>query len=316
MKNIKNEVEIISELIHKTNIQNISQLLFHLSKDPLPCRTLNFTLPGHLKSTLHETDDFIKEKLEIYHYQLETEAVPVQAFQPVSTVSHGFRKPFPTEPWYTAYNLYAKKQGTVSSNEVIIIVAHKDSQSWLEGAPGAHDNAVGTSASLEIARILKNYSSQRSIWFLFCNEEHWPWTSETAAQKITKTDLNIIAVINLDSLGGKSSQDRLSRNQTNVTRFSTSEGEKLTDLTAILNEKYGIGLQQQKYYAEHPNDDDGSFIKAGIPAAIMNIGSFPYADPNYHSMTDTPEQVDLENVTLATQLSLALILHLDLHGGL
>ncbi len=34
--------------------------------------------------------------------------------------------------------------------------------------------------------------------------------------------------------------------------------------------------------------DDGSFVKAGYTASVTIIGSFPYADPNYHSEGDIP----------------------------
>jgi hypothetical protein len=44
-------------------------------------------------------------------------------------------------------------------------------------------------------------------------------------------------------------------------------------------------------------------------------GSFPYADPNYHTVHDKPESVDLVNVKLATQLTLASVIHLDIHGN-
>jgi len=307
-------MDIISKIIQKVSQENLSKDLFYLSKDPLPCRTLNITLKGHEKCTLYETDDFIKRNLESYGYQVEKEAVAVQAFVPDSSVSHGFRKPLPEESWYTAFNLYFKKSGIKYPKDLIIALAHKDSQSWLDCAPGAYDNAVGTATVMEIARILAKYKSKRSIWFLFCNEEHWQWTSVAAAQNIAKLNFNVLTVLNIDSIGGKSQQDISDNKLTNVTRYSTKEGEKLADLMAILNEKYQFGLEQTKYFCAKPNDDDGSFIKAGFPASVLNIGSFPYADLNYHTVNDKPEYVDLLNVKLATQLSLAFLVYLDLNG--
>lgn len=300
----------VQKLITQVDQKNLKENLFYLAKE-LPCRTLNFARKGQRKCTLYEADDFIQGKLESYGYPIEKEAVPVQAFIPDPSVPHGFRKPLPEESWYTAYNLYSKMTGTKYPNEIIIALAHKDSQSWMVNAPGAYDNAVGTSAVIEIARILADYQSRRSIWFLFCNEEHWQWTSVAAAQNIANLNLNVIAVLNIDSIGGKSYQDISSEKPANVTRYSTSEGEKLADLMTALNQEYKIGLDQMKYFCATPNDDDGSFVKAGFPASVLNIGSFPYADPNYHSINDKPEYVDLLNVKLATQLSLAFLIHLD-----
>ena len=59
----------------------------------------------------------------------------------------------PEDPWYTAYNLYAEKKGRSHPDEIIVVLAHKDSQSWVD-SPGANDNAIGTVSVLEMACIL------------------------------------------------------------------------------------------------------------------------------------------------------------------
>ncbi|MPN51397.1 hypothetical protein SDC9_199042 [bioreactor metagenome] len=46
----------------------------------------------------------------------------------------------------------------------------------------------------------------------------------------------------------------------------------------------------------------------------MNLGSWPYGDPQYHLPGDIPERVDLENLRLSTQLILAAILDIDEAG--
>ena len=88
----------------------------------------------------------------------------------------------------------------------------------------------------------------------------------------------------------------------------------MADLMCKLNLKYNIGLKQRKYRGKKINDDDGCFIKAGFPAAVLNIGSYPYSDPNYHDKGDIPENVDIPNVKMAVQLSLAAVLYLDIYG--
>jgi hypothetical protein len=307
-------MDIISSSIKQVKEHNLSDVLFHIAKHPLPCRCLNVTLQGHEQNTLYETDMFIEQQLRSSGYVVEKEMVPVQPFQPETSVKHGFRKPLPNEPWYDSYNLYAKKQGQEKPEELIVLVSHKDTQSWLGIAAGANDNAVGVAANLELARILSSYQSRYSIWFLFCNEEHWPWTSVRAAENIASSDYNVVAVLNIDGIGGKSLEDRRSGKMVNVTRYVTKEGERIADLVSYLNAKYKIGLMQTKYRCEKPNDDDGSFINAGIPAAVMNIGSYPFADPNYHTINDIPENVDLDNLWLSTQLMLTAVLHIDQFG--
>jgi Zn-dependent M28 family amino/carboxypeptidase len=190
----------------------------------------------------------------------------------------------------------------------VVAVSHKDSPSWYD-SPGAYDNAVGTIANLEIARLLPDIPLERSLWLLFCNEEHWPWTSVAAAQGAHQRGDRIEAVFNLDSLGGKGQEAIDAGLKTSVSRYSTPQGKPLADCMAAVNQIYAIGLQQSSYAWDQTGDDDGSFIQAGFPAALMNLGSFPYADPNYHMEGDIPERVDLENVTMATRACLAAILH-------
>lgn len=307
-------MDTISSLIHQVDQAKITANLFHLAKDPLPCRTLNRTLPGHTKSTLHEADDFIQGKLGSWGYKVEREAVQVQAFRTDTSrpMPHQFSRPEPSDPWYEAYNLYAKKAGNTLPNEIIIVISHKDSQSWIDGGPGANDNAAGTVGTMEIARILGEYPSRRSIWFVFCNEEHWPWTSVAAAHNTANPDVDVAAVLNIDSIGSKSLQDRREGRMVNVARYTSPEGEMLADLISELNGRFAIGLKATKYRNERPANDEGSFIKAGIVAAVHVTGSAPNAGPYYHSKDDTLENVDLLNVGMATQLSLAAVVHLDI----
>jgi len=307
-------MDFIQSQLKKIDRQAFRENLFYLAQDPLPCRTLNCTLPGHTLCTLYEADQFITRKLESWGYSVERETMKVQAFQPDPSVPHGFRKPLDDAPWYDAFNLIARKTGSDYPKELIVVISHKDSQSWLSCAAGAHDNAVGVAANLEIARILSEVDSRRSIRFVFCNEEHWPWTSALTARNIRESGISLIAALNVDSIAGKSAADQQPGRLLNVTRYTTPEGERLADLMAFLNESYQLGLIQRKHFCEYPNDDDGSFVKAGLPAAVLNIGSFPYAEPYYHTLLDVPENVDLENALLPTQLTLAAVLHLDALG--
>jgi len=64
-------------------------------------------------------------------------------------------------------------------------------------------------------------------------------------------------------------------------------------------------------FKEHVNDDDGMFIKAGFRTTVMNVGSFPYADSEYHLPGDRPERVNIENLARSTRLVLAAVLELD-----
>jgi len=307
-------MKAITELLTTISPDNLRRILYYLCKEPIPCRTLNFTRPGQDRCTLYEADDFITQMLTDCGCSVEQQKTRVQAFQPDATVPHGFRKPLASEPWYDAFNIFGIIPGVNVPDETIIFIAHKDSQSWLTCAPGAYDNGVGVASLLELARVSRNVEHQRTVIFLFPNEEHWPWTSIAAAELLAQSRREIIAVINVDGIGGKSDQTVLAGKATNVTRYCTAQGEHLADLMAELNETYAIGLEQSKCHCSVPNDDDGSFVNAGFARSVLNIGSFPYSEPHYHTTNDRPEHVDIENVTRAMQLCLAALVHLDVNG--
>ena len=75
------------------------------------------------------------------------------------------------------------------------------------------------------------------------------------------------------------------------------------------------GLEQRTEKRKQPGDDDGSFVKAGFPAAIANLGSFPYDDPNDHEPGDTADKVDVPNVCMAAQAILLAALITDRDGA-
>ena len=304
--------ERVRALLDRVDGERMRRDLFSLAKDPLPYRKVNYTVPGHAQHSLADADDFIGQRLQGWGYVVEREGLPVQAFgfDPSKPRRHTYTRPGPDAPVVTAYNLYARNVGRRRPDEVILALAHKDSQSWTD-SPGAYDNGVGTVAVLELARVLADYASERSLWFMFCNEEHFPWTSVGAARRMRERGVNLTAIFNLDSLGGKADEDVAAGHKTNVTAYTTPEGRRLADLMAAVNERYGIGLVQSAQQRQRPGDDDGSFVNAGYPAAVANLGSFPYVDKEYHLAGDIPERVDIENVRMATQATLAAILTLD-----
>jgi hypothetical protein len=302
-----------SSLSVKISAERIKKGVFYLAKDPLPRRVLNYTIAGHKSSTLQEADAWIMQQLKDAGYSPENDNTKVRAFGRDFTkpISHQYAPPPKDAPWYTAHNILAGKKGSEYPDELIVIIAHKDSQSWI-ASPGANDNAVGTCGALELATVFSSYNPKHSIRFIFCNEEHTPWTSITAAEAIKASGQKVLALINMDGIGVKppSQKGKL----TNVTRYTSPEGEKLADMMAILNEHHSLGLSQSKYLSDSPGDDDGSFINAGFPWSVLNIGSMPYGDPNYHQEGDIADKVDYENAKVTVQLTLAAVLYLDAYG--
>ena len=313
MKSAVSEAVIaIPEILARVDEERLREIVFGLA-GALPCRTVNHTRPGQTRSTLDEADDYVESLLDSWGYRVERECVPVQASRCDLSMpkAHQHSPALAGDPWYAIGSLYAHRTGSVRPDEVILLTAHKDSQSWMYPSPGAYDNAAGTAGVLEIARLLSDQRTDRSIRFLFCNEEHQPWSSVHAAKRTRERGDNLVAIFNLDGIGGKPQSDIDARRKTNVSVYTTCEGKRLADLMQWVNKRYRIGLLQSSAQRDRPGDDDGSFINAGYPHAIMNTGSHPYDDPNYHRETDVPELVDIANVRMAVQAALASVLTID-----
>lgn len=114
------------------------------------------------------------------------------------------------KPFTTAPNVLAFKRGTKYPNEYVVCGAHYDSYVITEGefdpdtlvSPGADDNASGVAGILSAARILSNYSFERSIVFANWNAEEFGLCGSYQYAKQCRNDsLDIVAYFNLDMTG-------------------------------------------------------------------------------------------------------------------
>ena len=307
---------MIDDVMKRVSTKRLRRDLFHLCRDPLPFRKVNYTRPGQSVNSLAEADDFIRAQLESTGHEVSVTMHRVQAYRCDKTkpLHHWYSTPDPDDPWYDAANLEVTRLGDDCPEEIIQLISHKDSMSWID-SPGAHDNAVGTAANLELARILATVPTRRTVRMLFCNEEHRPWTSRIAAEAAAARGDDIIAVLNVDSLDGKSDEDVAAGKLTHVVGYSTEEGRPLAEFIVACAARHSLGLDARAVFKERVNDDDGMFINAGFRRTVINIGSWPYADSQYHLPGDVPERVNIENLVRSTQLVLAAILEIDAGGA-
>jgi hypothetical protein len=99
-------------------------------------------------------------------------------------------------------NVIARITGTKYPEEYIVLGGHYDSVSWSGLAPGADDNASGTSGVMEAARILSQYEFDRSIVFIaFSGEEQGLYGSAAYASEKAQEGKNILGYFNMDMIG-------------------------------------------------------------------------------------------------------------------
>ena len=304
-----------AELLEKISVNRLRHDLFYLCRDPLSFRTVSYTAPWHTKNSLDETDEFLSTEMKKFG-QIRMIPYKLRPYRcnRSKSLHHWYDTPQPEDPWYDGNCIEVLLPGKDRPEEIIQLVSHKDSMSWIN-SPGAHDNAAGTVANMELVRILSSLPLSRTVRVLFCNEEHTPWYSRTYAADAAKRGDRIISVFNQDLRCGNSDAAAAAGIRSMVAWYSTEEGKVLADFLVRENEKYALELAVSAVRKPSVNDDDGSFIKAGFLRTVMTCGSaVPYGDPQYHLPGDVPERVDIINLALSAQLLLAAVLDIDEQG--
>jgi len=108
----------------------------------------------------------------------------------------------------TGDNILAVQWGTKTPEEFVICGAHYDSYAW-DGydpdtirSPGADDNASGVAGILETARLLSNYTFDRTIIYAnWCAEEAGLLGSAAYAAECAEKAIDIVGYFNLDMTG-------------------------------------------------------------------------------------------------------------------
>jgi hypothetical protein len=109
--------------------------------------------------------------------------------------------PYPTN---SSKNVIAVQMGTEFPNEYIVLGGHFDSYTYesINNAPGADDDASGSSGILEVARILSQHEFKRTIIYCaFSAEEIGLYGSSAYATRCQQQGMNILGYFNLDMTG-------------------------------------------------------------------------------------------------------------------
>lgn len=216
------------------------------------------------------------------------------------------------------YNVIAVKTGTTYPDTYYLMGAHYDdtSENPMIRAPGADDNASGTSAVLEAARILAPYDFKYSLKFiLFSAEEQGLIGSAYYADSAAAAGEQIQGMINLDMIGYDSNGDGTMEIHAGTMGSSQNLG------LFVYNNVNNWNLPLQPIYKTSNSSgasDHSSFWNAGYPA-IMMIEDHGDFTPYYHTTGDLLSTLNLNfmlnNARLATG-SLALLAEPDTQTGI
>jgi hypothetical protein len=209
---------------------------------------------------------------------------------------------------YTSRNVIAEKTGLTYPDDIFVICGHFDSTSpaatRLTLAPGADDNASGTAAVLEAARVLAAFPLDFTVRFIAFSAEEWGlFGSRAHAAAARSAGERILGVINLDMIAYANALPE------DLQIIVNSRSGWLADLYLAAAANYGTLGATKTVDASFVYSDHSPFWDNGYPA-LLAIEDNPLNNPYYHQTTDTLDKLDVDLFTRAARASLGLLAEL------
>ena len=244
------------------------------------------------KTTIEMSADYVRAKFEAMGYSpssITMEAVPGNA----------------------GHNVYVTKVGSTYPNVFIEFGAHMDT---VPGSPGGNDNASGSTAVVELARVLKDYPNRYSLRFVLYVAEEYEvrrgaafYGSAYHVQQILARGEQIKAGLILDHIGWPYPSDPTG--YFNEVSYIDAESNRIANLFNQVRTDYGISIGFGKDQGIQ-NSDEHSYWNAGL-TAVSSGGGWLFYRPNYHECGDGVSNINFTNVLRTAQQNLAVGLKLD-----
>lgn len=187
-------------------------------------------------------------------------------------------------------NVIVTKPGTKYPDKIVMLGGHYDSivldgTNPLVWAPGVDDNATGTVAALEAARILADIDLESTVIFAcWAAEEqglHGSWFWSTRARQ---KNLDVVLYINFDMIGNVNPNDPLRDVSISVNQASRAYGQLMSEMATLYT-----SLVPQITSAGG-GSDHYPFMQNGFNFVYGAEGDF---SPNWHRRTDTIDNVEI-----------------------
>jgi Zn-dependent M28 family amino/carboxypeptidase len=239
------------------------------------------------------------------------------------------------ENYGTGINVVGLRPGTDAADEWVIVGGHYD---HISECSGADDNGSGIAAVLEVARILSDLPTSRTLAITCWDEEELGLIGSAAqAQALLDAGQSIAGVINLDSVGAASSEPNsqvvpagfdllfpeqygeLEANEfradfllwvSDDTMLPIGDGlDGFADAIGLRTLGAGLDdtLKTAPLLADLRRSDHASFWDLDIPALFLNdTANFRYGE--YHCLNgddDTIDKVDIDFVIKVTKVAVA-----------
>ena len=266
-KNIDSKV-IANEEFLNANLQSISENI------------RNYGSPGELK-----TSEFLKSKLIEFGYNVKFQDFDIYKQDAKTTIQAETQSIYLNNNFYNskslgkARNILATQKVFDPTKKTIYLTAHYDTT---DDTVGVVDNASGSIALLEIARMLSDYNDQFNIGIVFFSaEEYFRSGSRYFVSNLSEQDKkNILGCINIDMVGEKGKGNLV---------MNTVSGEQ-NIMSLMIN-----NLTKNKFeLISGASSDDLSFYMAKIP--IINLCNDYAAEGSYSDAENNLSSIDLNQI--------------------
>ncbi len=183
-----------------------------------------------------------------------------------------------------SFNVVADRKGIGSdvSRKLVVAGAHLDS---VRSAPGANDNASGSSTLIETAKALRGIGTANDIRLIWFDREEQGLVGSAAYVAAHRDELTrAVVMLNADMVASPNGRVGFS--------VGASTTNAVGDVIKGVAERNGINAT---FLPErHSRSDHHSFDRAGVPTADFGVSVKTVAkeDPNYHSPRDTPDRLN------------------------
>ncbi len=259
---ITTSAQTVESLINEVNTSNLDLMLNEFSGE------VTTTVDGNTVTILNRVSsqgnnlaaNYLKEKLNSYGDLMVVE----------SNYSPSGR------------NIIATQIGETNPNNIYIICAHYDSVANY----CADDNATGSVAVLETARILSQYCTDNTVIYALWDEEEEDLDGSTYYASLAAADgKNILGVINLDMIGyDKDSNNNIPIHTRNIANSLALKDDVVSVLTAHSST---IGLTPTIVNPGVEASDHASFWNSNFSSIMLTEAAIPSdLTPFYHTAND------------------------------
>ncbi|MCW2928355.1 MAG: ywaD, partial [Thermoleophilia bacterium] len=169
-----------------------------------------------------------------------------------------------------------------AERKLVIAGAHLDS---VRGAPGANDNASGSSTLIELAKSFNGIDTKNDLRLVWFDGEEAGLLGSKAHAKAHPEDMaRAVGMINMDMVGSPFG----------TVGFSLGPHTGNGILDAIKGVMTRTGMAGVNHDERHSRSDHAAFDAAGVPALDFGVSvkNLNKEDPYYHSNRDTIDKIN------------------------